>query len=152
MPKLKQAYTLAELIIAVLLLGILTAIAVPRMNFAVLSKQKADTVARRIVTDLRRTRSLAISDAASNTAGYKLQMLGVALYDTYKIINLDTSVVIDSYSIDPRAACAGGKSFKFGPLGNLLAGSDNQLTVSAEGKIFTIDIIAATGTIKCTQN
>jgi Tfp pilus assembly protein FimT len=154
MVRQKSAFSLVELIIIIAFLVVFAAIAVPRMNFAFISKRKADTVARKIVTDLRRTRTLAISDAATNTNGYALNMTGAGPYTGYEIVNLNTSTTITNgtFSIDSDISCTGGNDFRFGPLGNLLSGSDTQLTVSAEGKIFTITIISATGTVKCTEN
>jgi len=139
-------------VVIVVFLGIIAAIAVPRLNFSATSKQKADTIARKIVTDLRRTRSLAISDAANNTAGFALNMTASEPYISYEIENLDTSETVDSHTIDSDINCTGGAMFQFGPLGNLKVGSDTQLTVSASGKTFTISITAATGMVKCTEN
>jgi len=151
MAKKRTAYSLVELVIIVVFLGIIAAIAVPKLNFSVILKQKADTIAWKIITDLRRTRSLAISNAANNTAGFALNMTGSDPYSGYEIQNLNTLATVDSHSIDSSINCTGGSQFKFGPLGNLLAGSDNQLAVSASGKTFTIAVAAATGMIKCTE-
>lgn len=149
----KPAYSLVELIIVMIFLGIFAAIAVPRINFAVITKQKSDTVARKIVTDLRRTRTLAISDAANNTVGYALNMTGTSPYSGYEIENLDTLTVVDSHTIPSGISCTGGDEFKFEPLGNLLTGSDTELTVSTdtEDRSFTITIINATGMVKCVE-
>ena len=152
MYKEKKAVTLTELIIAVMLVGIIALISLPRLNFAVISRQKADTIAGRIVTDLRRTRRLAISDAANNNNGYALNMVGASPYSSYEIVNLDTSATVDTLSVDSQVSCTGGAAFKFGPLGNLLPASGTQLTLSAQGKSFTITIISATGAVKCTEN
>ncbi|MHC4424864.1 MAG: pilus assembly FimT family protein [Planctomycetota bacterium] len=150
--KTRTAYSLVELLIVVIFLGILAAIAVPRLNFSATSKHKADTISRKIVADLRRTRRLAISDAANNTAGFTLNLTGSSPYSGYEIENLNTAETVDSHTIDSSISCTGGAAFQFGPLGNLKAGSDTQLTVSASGKIFTITIAAATGMVKCTEN
>ena len=152
MARRKKAFTLVELLLVVIFLGILMAISVPRLNFAIISKQKADGQARKIVTDLRRTRSLAISDAANNSSGFALSMVGSAPYTAYEIINIDTAETTDSHTINPAVSCTGGVDFKFGPLGNLLSGSDTELNVSARGKTFTITIVAATGMVRCTEN
>ena len=154
MAKNKTAYSLIELIIFVLFLGIFAAITVPRFNFATISRKKADCQARKIVTDLRRTRRLAISDAATNTDGYALNMTGAGPYTGYEIVNLNTSTTITNgtFSIDSAISCTGGANFQFGPLGNLKTGSDTQLTVSAEGKTFTITITSATGMVKCVES
>ncbi len=153
MAKNKTGYSAVELIMLVLFLGIFAAITVPKMTFFIISKQKAETFANQVVTDLRRTRRLAISDAATNTDGYALNMTGGGPYTGYEIENLKTSTTITNgtFSIDSDITCDGGASFQFGPLGNLTSAAV-QLTVSAEGKIFTITIIKATGMVKCTEN
>ncbi len=147
-----NAYTFVELIIILLFLGALAVIAVPKLNFSAIFKQQADCLARKIVTDLRRTRSLAISDAASNTDGFALNMTGSSPYTGYEIVKLDTEETVDSHTIDSDVSCTGGDEFQFGPLGNLLSGSDTQLTVSASPKTFTITITSATGMVKCAEN
>ncbi|MHC4171623.1 MAG: hypothetical protein ACYST5_01610 [Planctomycetota bacterium] len=150
--KRRKGFSLIEAVMVVLFIGILAAVAVPRLNLAVISKHKAEATAKKIVTDLRRTRRLAISDAANNTSGFALKMTGSSPYTGYEIENLDTAETIDSHTIDSGISCTGGTAFEFGPLGNLKPTSDGQLAVSASGKTFTITIAAATGMVKCTEN
>lgn len=154
MAKKIKAFSLVELIIIVAIVAALTFMAVPRLGFTALRRKQADTVAKKIITDLRRTRRLAISDAANNTDGFALNMTGGSPYTGYEIENLSTSTVITAgtFSIDSAISCTGGTNFQFGPLGNLKDGSDSQLTVEAEDKTFTITVISATGTVKCTEN
>jgi Tfp pilus assembly protein FimT len=148
MTKKRNAHTLVELIVIVVILGALAFIAIPRLQFAALYRKQADTVARKIVTDLRRTRQLAISNAATNPNGFALNRTGL----TYQIVDGNgTPIPNGTFSIDPKITCSGGTNFQFGPLGNL-TGSDSQLAVSANGKIFTISITPATGMIQCTEN
>jgi Tfp pilus assembly protein FimT len=149
MARNEVGYSLVELIIVVIFLGVFAVVAVPRLNFATVSKQKAHALARQLVTDLRRTRSLAISDAASNTEGYELKMVGAAPYAAYEIENCGTGETVDSHTIDSKVSCTGDNKFEFGPLGNLKAGSGSGLTVSADGKSYTITIVPATGAAKC---
>ena len=148
----KKAFSLVELILIVIFLGILAAVSMPRLSSAGILKQRADCQARKIVTDLRRTRVLAISDAANNTSGFALSMVGSAPYTAYEIINLNTVTAVDSHTINPAVSCTGGANFRFGPLGNLLSGSDTELSVSAPGKVFTITIVPATGMVRCVEN
>jgi len=151
-PRFPTGYSLAELILIVLILAALTAVAVPRMQFAALRRQKADTVARKIATDLRLTRRLAITNAAENVYGYALNMTGGSPYSGYEIVDLETSEVVDSHSIDSEVSCTGGSSFEFGPLGNQTGGiGGTQLTVTSEGKSFTVTVVSATGAVKCTE-
>ena len=136
----------------VVFLGIFAFIAIPRLDYALVRRYKAEAEARTIVTDLRLTRRLAISDAANNNVGFELTMLGGGPYTGYEIENSDTLATVASYAIDSDVVCTGDSSFQFEPLGNLQAGGNGQLTVSAEGKVFTITIIQATGTVKCAEN
>ena len=152
----KTAFSFVELIIIVGFLGIFAFIAVPRFNYALISKQTVETTARKIVTDLRLTRRLAISDAANNpTDGFGIEFLGpLSSFTSYEIWNRSTFEEVNSQSIDPDVTVSSNTSryFRFGPLGTLLAGSDTQIIVSAEGRSFTITINPATGMIKCVEN
>ena len=151
MAKHKVAYTIVEVIIVMLFIGILAAIAVPRINLSAISGQKSYTVARKIVTDLRRVRAMAVSDAAGNAQGFALSMTGTSPYSGYEIVNRDTAAVVDSHTIDSAISCTGGNDFEFGPLGNL-DGADTQLTVASDGRSFTITITPATGVVKCVED
>jgi Tfp pilus assembly protein FimT len=148
----KTAFTLAEMLIAVLFLGIFAYVAVPRMQTSIIELYKGKSAAQKIVTDLRLVRNLAITEAAGNSAGFALQMAGASPYSGYTIVNLANGQTVAAHSIDAKVSCSGGSLFKFGPMGNLLAGSDTQLVVSAAGKNSTIGITAATGAVQCVGN
>ena len=148
----RKALSLIEVLIVILVIGALAAIAVPRLNTAVISRYKAEVAAKKIVTDLRRVRGMAISDAVNNTQGFSLRLLGSGPYTGYQIVNLDTAATVDSHIIDPQVTVTGtADQFDFGPLGNLTS-TYTQITVSAEGKTFTITVVGATGTIKCVES
>lgn len=148
----RKGFNLVEALMVVVFIGILAVIAVPKLNLAVISKYKAEATAKKIVTDLRRVRGLAIFNAANNGMGFSLRLLGSGPYTGYEIVNLDTSATIDSHTIDPEVNVTGtSNEFDYGPLGNLTS-TYTQITVSAEGKTFTITIIRATGTIKCVES
>lgn len=148
----RKGFSLVEAVMVVFFIGILAAIAVPRLNWAVISRYKAEATAKKIVTALRRVRGLAISDAANNTVGFALRLLGPGPYTGYEIVNLDTAATVDSHTIDSEVTVTGDAyEFDFGALGNLTS-ANTQLTVSAEGKTFTITVIRATGTVKCEES
>jgi Tfp pilus assembly protein PilE len=155
-PEKDRAFSFVEVMIIFAWIGILAAIAVPRLNFAVFSRQKAEHITRKVVTDLRLTRRLAISDAAGNTKGFQLKMVGPSPYTSYEIENIDTHVTVATHSLDPGVTitCPTGITFAFGPLGNLEVGSGDEMeiNVSAEGRSFTLTILSATGAVKCTEN
>jgi len=152
MNTVKKGFTLAETIMVVLIVGIFVAIAVPRMRFAVISKMKAGVVTKKLITDLRLTRTMAIVNAATNADGYGLRMIAPSPYTSYKIMNLNTSATVETFTIDPAVSCTVGSKFDFSTLGNLKTGSSSQIQVSAEGKIYTISVLDVTGRVKWTEN
>ena len=147
----RTGFTLTEAILVVLFIGIFSVIAIPKFNQAIISRYKAETEAKKIVTCLRRTRGLAISNAATNSEGFSMKFLNDP-YTAYEIENLQNGAVVDSYTIDSRVNITGSADeFEFGPLGNLTS-SETQISISAEGKSYTITIISATGMIKCEES
>ena len=119
---------------------------------SVITKNKAGTTARKIATDLRRTRRLAISDAANNNKGFELKMLpSSSPYTSYEIENLDTDATVDSHTIDSQVSCNGDKDFDFEPLGNLKNGSSTEITVEGGGRSYLITVTVATGAVKCVE-
>ncbi len=140
-------HTLVEVITVVLIISFLACVAVPRLNLGALSGARADAVVRRIVTDLRRTRSQAILEAARNPAGYALVMSGAGSYDGYQIVDRRNGAVVAEHAIPADVQCHGGPRFEFEPLGNLSAASGAQLTVATEGKTYSLRIVRATGAV-----
>ncbi|MEN6576540.1 MAG: type II secretion system protein [Phycisphaerales bacterium] len=144
----RRGHTLVEVITVVLILSILACIAVPRLNLAASSGARADAVVQQITTALRRARAQAVLHAAENPVGYVLVMNGDAPYVGYQIVSLQDSTVIADSDIPNEVACSGGRRFAFGPLGNLVPGSDTELRLAAESRVYFIQVEPATGTVK----
>jgi Tfp pilus assembly protein PilE len=147
----RRAFSLAELMLIVVILGVFAMIAVPRVDYGIVKRYKAEATAKKIVTGLRLARSLAISDAATNTKGYDLNMLGGTPYTGYEIENADTKAIVTTCTIDSDVSVTGDVACKIEPLGNTQTGN-GQLTVSAEGKNFTLTVLGVTGITRCVEN
>jgi type II secretory pathway pseudopilin PulG len=152
MPRKRRGFSAVELILVGVFLAIFAAIAVPRLSFSGISGHRAETVARKIVTDLRRTRRMAISEAVNNILGYQLNMLGGSPFTGYEIVKVNELDPIESQAIDSDVTVTGGIIFRFGPQGNITLPGNMELAVSGQGKSFTITVIVATGAVICVEN
>ena len=144
----RKAVTLVELLVVVLLIGIMTFIAVPRMGLSIISGGRAQTTAQTLAAAIRHTRSLAIANAADVPQGFSLNMTTDPT--GFQIVNLKPpSQVVETGSINPKVICSAG-SFWFGPLGNVLQGT-GTMTVECGVKKFKITVVSATGMVKCEE-
>lgn len=120
-------FTLAELILIVALLAILVGIVIPRIGFDALGKAESETAARQFSDYLKLARSLAITHASSNSAGYEVVLS--PSYTSYKVIDANSLEDIKGpIDIPQGVACSGDSEFHFMPLGDLPQGS-GELTL-----------------------
>jgi len=140
------------MVVVVLIRAILVTLAVPRLPFGVISGRRAEMAAWKIVTVLRRARSLAISHAATNPDGFALNIKQTGKTTTYEIMDCGSKSVVDSQAIDSNVNLSGRMKFEFGPLGTLKEKNAPFLNVSVADKTFTISVIPATGMVKCLED
>jgi len=144
----RAGYSLAEVIVVVLILGALAFIAIPRLNYGVISQRQAHTVAKTLTAGLRHTRTLAITRAIAHPGQtFTLSITGL----TYRINDDFNGVAVDSQTFGGNVTITCGIcAFQFGPLGELRSGSSSEITVEAEDKSYTITVKSGTGIVECT--
>lgn len=114
-----NGFTLVELILIVALLAILASIAVPRVGWNAMGSVQSETAARQFSNYLKLARSLAVTHASVNSAGYKLVLSQTRPY-TYMLVDSNTSEVVKGPIDLPEGVERNGdRTFQFTPLGNL---------------------------------
>ena len=147
MQKSVAAFSLIELLLVVVLLAVIAVVAIPRFGLDTLGGLAATTTTRKIASDMRLARSLAISRATTNSQGYAVRMTGAAPYSGYEIVNIMTGETVSTKIISSDVSCTGDSEFRFGPLGSLSPGYGTALLVSGQGKQYALTLTSATGSV-----
>ena len=141
---------MAELIMVVAVLAILTAIAIPRMGWGTMGGVQAETTAREFSSYLKLARSLAISNAGSNSDGYKVEIHTAQEY--FRIKNEATNTIVKGPITIPEGVTADAPSsfyvFQFTPLGKLESGTTKTVQFTKSGKTVVVTVTAI-GRITC---
>ena len=150
----KNGFTLTEIVMVVMLLGVMAAVTIPRLNFAVVHQSEARGEARRLVAELRRVRSMAVRDAATNNKGFEMVMESTGVCTGYDIDDLDAPPeTVDTYTFNDNVTVnAGNLKYSFGPLGNLTKGQGTEITVTSGSLSFTISFVTTTGAVILTED
>ena len=147
---IRAGFTLMELVMVVAVLSILTAIAIPRIGWGTMGGVQAETTAREFSGHLRLARSLAISNAASNSDGYKVEIHTVQKY--FRIKNEATNTIVKGPITIPEGVTADAPSsmyrFHFTPLGKLQSGTTKTVQFTKSGKTVVVTVTPI-GRITC---
>ncbi|MFH1395284.1 MAG: GspH/FimT family pseudopilin [Candidatus Omnitrophota bacterium] len=145
MKKIK-GYTLIELLFIIAVIAVLAAVAVPRLGIPFTKKAKLRVTARSMLSGLRYTRRLAIT----NDENYRLNVNSSA--KEYEIYDAGNTQIGNTQTIDPAITISGDKDFIFEPLGNASSSSDTTISLSAEGTQITITVTVSTGRAVMTES
>ncbi len=140
---IRAGFTLIELIMVVAVLAVLMSIAIPRMGWGTIGKVQAESAARNFSGHLKLARSLAISNAGGNSAGYKVVLSGAGAFTSYSLINAATSGVVKGpFEIPEGVTCTGAAEFHFTPLGQLQGGTTKTVQFTKSGNTSTVTVTA----------
>lgn len=141
---MKKGFTLVEAMIVIALLGIVTAIALPRYGSGTITRFRLENEARRIQSDLRLTRRLAIT----NGADYILKVYPAANeYKIYAGSIADVNQVGEARTIKPEITASGDDEFTFESLGNADAASGTILSLTTGSQQYDVTVTIATGRV-----
>lgn len=133
----KSGYTLIELVLIIVIIGIMAAIAIPRFTNV---KKLSYVTARELVSDLRDTRSLAINKGVVHYLEFFESNTKYRIIDTS-----DGSQVGDDQLIPDEVICTPDDTIiSFNYLGTCTNG-DNSITLVGEGETHTVNIVGFTG-------
>jgi len=140
----KKAFTLIEIIITVLLVGILAAAVIPRLGgMDVIDRLRARAIAHEIAVDMGYARRLAIT----HSEDYAIQFdFALGTYDILTGVPLQSIGKDFPKAVPQRVTLSGTNQFTFERLGNTTAGGTVQ--VSGSTQIFNITVDAVTGSVR----
>lgn len=141
---------MAEILLVVIIIGALAAVAVPRLSMSSVFTEQDEALVRKLAAGLRKTRMMAIANAADNSSGFQLQ-INTTSPKSYEIRNLQTSQIVETHPIDSRITFSGTTQFSFTALGALNPAASVQLTVTGASKSWLFDVYGYTGSVKCTE-
>lgn len=146
-----KANTFVELIMVLVVISIITTISIPRISSSAIFKSHGQGVVGKLVTDVRRTRMMAISSASENPKGYALYVTSTGYQITSVGNPLDT-INTANHNIEwPSHVTCHSATFQFGPLGNLLPTSNQQLNIRVGNDSYLITVIPSTGMVTWTR-
>jgi Tfp pilus assembly protein FimT len=145
---MRSGFTLVEAMVIIAVIGIITAISLPRFDVPLTTRLRVENEARRIQSDLRLARRLAIT----NNDDYILR--AYASSNEYKIFkgSVATGNQVGETRVVPwQIAVSGDNRFTFESLGNAASTSGTSLSLTSGSYQYDITITIATGRVSIAE-
>jgi len=131
--------TLIELVMVLLIVGTLSAVAIPRIDWTIFSKASVDGAAFLVASDIRYTQEFAMANRVSKRIIFTS---GASVYSFQPPHTLDPSG-----RLPPGVTMGGNLIITFNSLGEPITGGGGSIVVSGGGQSKTIGIVNYTGKV-----
>jgi prepilin-type N-terminal cleavage/methylation domain-containing protein len=150
-PGSKKGFTFIEVLFVIVILGIMSAVVIPRLRLDFSTKQRVKSEVQKIVSNIRYTRKLAITeiDATSYIVRF---YYGSNNYGIYRDNVNPANLVRDLIPIPPELNASGETEITFYRQGNCTFLSSGVIDISAAGGNFSITVQTATGRVRMNEN
>ncbi len=140
-----RGYTLIELVFVVVVIVLVAMVVIPRMGLPFTVKMKVYTASKKLVSNLRYTRRLAIT----NNENYRLNVDSST--NEYEIYDSGDAQVGNTETIDSSITVSDDKDFIFEAFGNASAASDTSISLTADGNQYDLIVTTATGRVELVE-
>lgn len=139
----KNSFTLTEVILTLIIIGILAAVVLPRFGIGLVSTSKLRSTVSQIASDIRYTRQLAITNSAHYLINFNLTLKE---YNIYQDSISPANQIGETKKISSEISLSGTNQFDFYAIGNVIfAGSG--LSLSLNTSQYTITAEPPTGAV-----
>ncbi len=145
-----KAVTLIEILAVIIMVAIMAAVVIPHYSIGYTSKRRMRDAVQRIVSDIRYTRRLAITDIDANKYIIKFYFSDNT-YGIYRNKISSNNRIGELKKIPPEIVPSGQQRYVFFQLGNADYNGSGSLLLTGPRYTYLIKVIKATGRVTMTE-